>query len=390
MATLWGTPSTWGDLPYWNPDGPAVVSLTTTLAEALTASHQMIVRAQVFANATTTTPTATLQLTEGSVRVDSSSAVRRVLDATFVSDDGDTSTLTDLLSVNGREIQVWRGILYPNGREEVVSVGRFRIDTVEDDVAVPGAVKVTAPDHAARVVDDRFVTPRPATAGRPIAEEIVALIQESIPGVLVYYPGGTPAIPTGLVWEEDRWGAVSDLARSIGCVVYADATGAFRVEPEPTLSDPPTWTVSTGARGVVLGGTRRRTREAVYNLVRASSAPADGSTPVYAVAEDNDPSSPTWVGGSFGRVPRYYASPLLVTGGQCLSAARAILARALGARRELAVETIVNPALDAGDRLDVFLADGGLERHLVDSFNLPLTAGESSSIQTRSLGGESG
>lgn len=353
---------------------------------ALTGSHEVVVRARVYADATTTTPVAggeDLAVDAGSVRVDAGSGVRRVLSATIASPDGKSSTLRSLLTTSGREVGVERGIRYPNGRVDLVPVGRFRIDTVEDSLESPGAVDVTCPDHAARVLDDRFLSPRSGTVGIPIAEQIRRLIQGTIPGVSVYTPPTSPNVRAGVVWEEDRWEAVVALADSIGCVVYADPTGAFQVAPAKTLVDPPDWLIDSGARGVLLGGKRAATREAVYNSVRASSSPTDGSDPVYAIAEDTDVTSSTYVSGPFGRVPRFYDSPLLVTTAQCLTAAQAILARSIGVRSGLTLSSIVNPALDVGDRVDVFLPDGGLQRHVIASFTLPLDPESPMSIETR-------
>lgn len=359
-------------------------AVSSAFLEALRSSHEVTIRARLYADATTTTPTTELSVVDGSVRVDTGSGVRRSLSAKFASADGSTATLLALLTNTGQEIGVDRGIRFPNGRVEWAPLGRFRIDTVEDDLAERGAVSVTAPDHAARIIDDRFLAPRSASVGLTIGLQIERLLQESIPGVPVNYPASTPTIRNGVVWEESRWDAVVDLAASIGCVVYADPTGAFQVVPPKTMNDAADWLVDSGRTGVLLGGGRSSTREGVYNSVRASSSPTDGSAPVSAVAEDTDATSATYVSGPYGRVPRFYASPLLTTTAQAQSAAQSILARSLGKRGSLSLESIVNPALEGGDRLDVFLPDGGYQRHLVDAFEIPLSPSGSMTIQTRS------
>jgi hypothetical protein len=357
--------------------------VSSKFLSAIRSSHEVVTVARLYADATATTPLETLDVLDGSVRVDTRSGVRRVLTARFASPDGDTGSLLDLLTTTGREVGVWRGIRFPNGRTETAPLGRFRLDTVTDSISEPGAVEVRAPDHAARILDDRFTAPRSATAGIPVTEQIRRLLQESIPGVAVETPASSPDVPSGIVWEEDRWAAVTDLATSIGCVVYADPSGGFVVTPAKTLLDPPDWLIDSGATGVLLGGSRTRSREGVANSVRVSSQPTDGDFPVYAFAEDADPASPTYVGGPFGRVVTYYSSPLIGSESQAAQVARALLGRSVGARASLSVDSIVNPALEGGDRIDVFLPDGGLVQAIADSFEVPLGPESGMAVQTR-------
>jgi hypothetical protein len=141
--------------------------------------------------------------------------------------------------------------------------------------------------------------------------------------------------------------------------------------------------VNAGANGVLLDGERKTARGGVYNSVVATSSPTDGPAPVYGIAEDTSPTSPTRVTGPFGRVTRFYSSPLLRSNAQAASAAKAILSRSLGRRQALSLSTMVNPALESGDRIDVVLPDGSLQYHLADGFTVPLSPSAPMPIETR-------
>lgn len=353
--------------------------------DAIRASHTVAVHAAAYYGGAVVPGGEDLLVVEGAVRVDAKSKVRRAVEGLkVVSLDGDTATLRAILDPPGTEIRLSRGVAFPDGSTELAPLGRFRVGAVADDLTVPGAVSVTGPDKTAAVIDDRFLAPRAGDTTKTIPGQIAALIQESIPGVTVTdLSGVTTLVRDGVVWERERWDAIEELASSIGCVVYTNPDGAFVIEKETDPEAPADWTVTSGEVGILLGGSRSTTREGVYNVVVATSSPTDGSAPVYGKAEDTDPASPTRVSGPFGRVPRFYSSPLLTTDAQALSAAQAILARSIGRRGALDVETLVNPALDAGDRVDVTFPDGSTQKHIVDSFSVPLSPTGSMTLVTR-------
>ncbi len=353
--------------------------------DAIESSHTLEVLAVAYLDGSIVPGGEDLLVVEGSVRVDAKSKVRRAVESLkVVSTDGRTDTLRAILEAPGTEVQIYRGVRLPSGSKELAPIGRFVVDKVDDAIGLPGAVTVTAPDRAQRVIRDRFLTPRGGDTSKTIPGMIEALIQESIPGAVVQdLSGDATMVRSGVVWERERWDAIDELATSIGCVVYTDPAGDFVIAPEKTTADPADWTVSTGATGVLLDGTRSTVLEGVYNVVVATSAPTDGEAPVLGIAEDTNPLSPTRVDGPLGRVPRFYSSPLLATNAQALSAAQSILARALGLRGSLELSTLVNPALEAGDRVDVVFQDGSSQRHIVDSFAVPLTVGGSMTLSTR-------
>lgn len=365
-------------------------SVSDEFLAAIASSHTIEVKATAYLGADVVAGAEDLLVLDGSVRTDAKANSRRTLDGLkVVSADGKTSSIRALLDVPGTELQVWRGVRFPAGTTELAPVGRFRLGGMNDELTEPGVVTISAPDRMAHIVDDRFLTPRAATSGATIPAQIADLITETLPtATVVDLSGATDTVPDGIVWERERIDAVNSLAASIGCTVYADPLGQFVIAPIPSVNSAADWVIAAGSTSVLVGGTRTTTREGVYNVVVASSSPTDGSAPVFGIAEDSNPTSPTYVSGPFGRVPRFYSSPLLTTDTQAADTAASLLAQALGKRGTLAVSTLVNPALEVGDRIDVSLPDGSLQHHIVDGFTLPLTADGSMPITTRSTEGE--
>ncbi len=359
--------------------------VSQTFLDTIESSHTIAVKVTAYLGGAVVPGGEDLLVVEGSVRVDAKSKVRRQAEGLrFVTRDGLTSSLRAILEPPGTELQIWRGVTHPSGATELAPLGRFRVGEVSDSLAVPGTVTVTGADRASRVIADRFLAPRAGDTTKTIPAMITTLIQESIPGATVTnLSGSSTMVAAGVVWERERWDAIEDLANSIGCVVYADPMGAFVIEPQTSPTAPAEWTVRTGDTGVLLDGDRKTTQDGVYNAVVATSSPTDGTAPAYGYAEDTAATSPTRVSGPMGRVPRFYSSPLLATNAQALAAAQSILARSIGKRGSLDVTSLVNPALEAGDRVDVDLPDGSTQRHVVDSFAVPLSATGSMTLVTR-------
>lgn len=85
---------------------------------------------------------------------------------------------------------------------------------------------------------------------------------------------------------------------------------------------------------------------------------AEGFPPVQAVAMDEDPSSPTYAGtgpgtSPYGRVTRFFASPLISTEAQALSTAQTILGQHVGAGATYTLTRPFDPTIDAMDVVSV-------------------------------------
>lgn len=334
----------------------------------------------------------TVPFSEGHVGVTARNRVRRTLDLTA---HGSLYPLefTDLLSPYATVLQAWSGIGFGT-TEILVPVFTGKIENVDNRDQFGGGIDVRARDLMGDVNDARFETPRAAPTEYRIIDAIQALLTEAVPGTVVVVDAGIDSeslVPSGLMWDVDRGKAIDDLAQSIGAEVFAIPDGSgFRVRNVPTLYDTPQWTANEGPYGTLVSAGRSVSRDGVYNAVVTVVERANGDLPLRFVAEDTAVGSPTYVGGLFGRVPRFLRNPLVTSIPQAEAAGFALLARSIGATRTRTVTCVPNAAAEAGDVVTAVVA-GVTETHIADTFSLPLHAeGGAMTVGTRSTKPDSG
>jgi len=145
----------------------------------------------------------------------------------------------------------------------------------------------------------------------------------------------------------------------------------------------PVWAVEATEGGVYISGNRCMSSDGVYNGVLARGEnTADNVAPVSYLATDNDPNSPTYWSGPYGRRPMFYTSATLITTAACMNAARLKLAEAKAPNASGDFSSLPNPALEPGDVLRVAHEDGSRELHQVASFSVPLDLGGDFPIAT--------
>lgn len=347
---------------------------------ALRQGHAMTTRVEVWNGATQVL--ANLPIDAGAVTVDGTgSGVRRKLDVTVTPDVA--GLLFDVLAPVGTELVVYRGVRFVDRTVEWVPLGVFGIDSQSLSYGVDGALTLSCPDRWARVQRARFLTPT-TTSGSAISEAL-RLATEGVPTPSSSTVTSVVTSPVS-VWERDRDQAINDLAKSAGAEIFYDVQGALLARDVPRLTSVPVWRVDARTEGaVMLSGARTRDRSRTYNAVVVTAASTDGSAPFAPqIAYDNDPTSPTWVGGPFGQVPTFYSSPLITTAAQALAAAAAILSRTTALAAQLSLTAAVNPALEAGDTILAVFPDRHVEYHLLDTFAVPLDPQTSQPMTTRS------
>lgn len=356
-------------------------TVSSQFLESIRGAHEVSTRVDVYLNGALVL--GNLPFTDGDVQVNSGTGVRRTLNLSVPD-----ISLWDVLSPIGTELRVYRGVRFPGvAAPELVPLGIFVIDSQTLSLGPGGTISITAPDRWAKIQRAKFENPQSSVKGSQIVDEIARIALLALPGISVTATStSTATVVTSVVWDQDRDTAITGMAASIGAEVYFDWTGNLLIRDAPLLAAAVIpWRIDEGTTGVLLGGDRSRSREKTYNVVVVSAANVDGLAPFATqYVADTDPTSPTYIGGSMGRVPYFYSSPLISTTAQALAAGRTILNRAKGLEAQLNVEAAVNPALDRGDVFHAILPNGVVERHICDSFNVPLTEDGTQTITTRS------
>lgn len=294
----------------------------------------------------------------------------------------------------GQEITLEWGLTYTDGATDWVRLGVFRIDDVGGSLLGDSLVQVRGVSREALVADGRFWTAQ-TRSGASAQSLIAALIREAAgPSMEVVAAASIDRRVPATTFDEDRWGAVSDLAESIGAACYADPFGRFVISDLPTVSTAPVWRVAAGPGGVLVSAGASSSRTDVYNAVTVeSSNTASDVPPVNVTVTDTGPDSPTRYGyladGAWGKRVRFMSLPTITGVDQARQIAARNLARFAGAAQTLDVSAIPNPALEAGDVIEVVTDPsdpaGSVRRHVVDSLTIPLSPGGRFTMRTRDV-----
>lgn len=404
-------------------------TVSAQFQDAVRGSHAVATRVEVLRDGDVTHVIDTV--TDGAVTLDQAAATRGRLDCTIIDPDLVPDDPAAALAPYGNELRVYRGVLFPFGggaeevtdgggassgqswpitlwgtevesedpgptitivaipTEELVSLGIFRIDeTTVTDNPDGLEIRVTGMDRSVRMIDARFEQPITVAAGTNVATAIEQLAQDAWPAVETNLTATSLTTPL-LVGEEggDRWKFMQDLAASIGHSLYFDGDGILVSKPVASPNGDLAATFAEGDGGVLLTASRSWTRQGTYNRVIATGEnPGEGAVPARGVATDDNPASPTYYYGQYGKVPRFYASQFLATSAQAEDAAQALLNRELGTTQTVTFGVIVNPALEPDDLVTITRNRLGIdETHVIDSITIPLAADQSMSGRTRAV-----
>ncbi|PPS86417.1 DUF5047 domain-containing protein [Streptomyces sp. MH60] len=323
----------------------------------------------------------------GTVTVDRASKNRRKLSLTIPDPKLLPWGETDLLAPYGQQLVVSRGIRYTNGDEEWVPLGTFRIDAPSGDVHF-GPITVTGTSLESSIIDDKFQSPVTTGGLGGCVDAMTTLIRQTLPNAAVanLTAGNRNPVLAVAMWDagNDRWDAITQIARAMNAEIYVDALNRFVIADLPdVVNGPVAWDIAEGEGGTLISAARSVSRTGVYNAVVASGEnSASGAAPVSGFARDTDPTSPTRWGGPFGKVTKFISSALWITAGACQNAANFALYDAIAPNVETSLDTLPNPALEGNDIIRLSTA-GRKERFLVQSLSIPLTADGDFSITLR-------
>lgn len=328
-------------------------------------------------------PVATdLAVSDGNIRVDLEGQIRRSGNVT-IADLGFVPTLSKTLSPQGTEILIRKGVVYPNGTEELVPLGVFQLEITEWG-ELDRAPKLQVYDRAKSMSQSGLssIVSRSGYGAQAVVIEFLEWFYPNlapISNVSLFAPGLTDyVLPGGHTFEQgDYWSAIQELCRNMGGDLHFDVSG----QPRCTLIEPldsqrvPVETIDAGESGVLVDATHSYSREGVYNAVSVvGAAQEDGITPS-AVAYNLDGSSPLRYGGPFGKVIQSVSDTSLTTAAQCYTRARTELERYTGLSYSLDFSAIPNPALDVGDFVKFVYPDGTAEIHQLATLSIPLGKG---------------
>jgi hypothetical protein len=378
--------------------------ISERFAEALQRDHRIVAKAEIlegeqvvydFSNADTNNGI----LVDGSVSC-SRSAIQRTASCTIVDQSG---TLTprdvrDLLVPGGRQIRLWRGIMFndiqANGEPDIeyVPLGTFRF--TQTTVEFPKIQLESAYDRSWIISGEKTPFILSIANNTNIIDTITQLVQTAYFGVPMNLPITNEGV-NGMVFDAgaDPWEVCQTLAANVGQRLFFDPMGVLQMRPEPNETDPAVWSFDDlDDSNIGLPTVGRTWQGDGYNGVIVTASNSDLAAPLFAIAVDGDPNSPTQWGGPFGkRYAPFIKDETIASQAQAQLRANKELQANLGFLQSIKVPALPNPAFEVGDVVRVALARSDItddpiidEQYcIVDAFEVPLRASGTQTLTTR-------
>lgn len=282
-----------------------------------------------------------------------------------------------------------KGIRFLDRTTEYVTVATMRIQDIKSTMQ-DAYVDVTMSDDGQLVDDYPFIYPWSPTSGGS-ALTVVDAIKEAVEDALPVAPtwivdldAGIDAVDTadGLLYAAGtgRWAVITELAALIGAAVYADENGEWNIKQirEETVA---VTELFTGPAGVLVGASGSASRRDMYNGVAVEWGTTDVPGGIVLVTDD-DPSSPTYWLGDWGKRPKRTIKLPLTTDTDAITAATAELVKSKGLQSGLNLSASYNPLLVPNDVIGVKPTNKAREVHVIDSLTYNL-AGSIMTANTR-------
>ena len=386
---------------------------SSAFQDAIRLSGQRKTVVDLYYNHATTPLISGLPVVGGSLTVDSQSATRRSGSITIAQPDLIVDSVPLTLEPYGIELGIRMGVVYPDGKEELVPVGKFLVTNTnwpDDGGNIP---TLSFGDRSAWLSDVSTATGYVDYGGKSTMYSIIQLLKlspftnvnASLDAVVDATGVGNNElnlvidsslsdfrIPTGTPFEAPYWDDIQQLAASIGAEVFFDVDGVnVYLRRIPSIDDSVSNTdvdfiINKGVNGNLISASRSRSRDGAYNAVRITGvlpdSAADAATPPSVFVYDSNPSSRTWYFGPYGQRVYQMTSDTVSDNETLTTMAEAKLATLVGLSRSLSLTCIPDPSMDAGDIIRVDFLDGTSEYHMIKSISLDLSWQSAASIET--------
>jgi hypothetical protein len=349
----------------------------------LGAAHEHYLRVEVWSGDLSVQLESDLTIIDGDVSASLGSQVTRQLSMS-VAEGLYPVEVDDLMAPYGNRLRVFRGVAFNNEPSPYVWEifhGRIQEAQLQGD----GSVQIQASDRAQDVLDFGFESPERSNIGALVDTEVIRLISDALPDA----PFGIFDVPTYPVpaetWEQDRGGALDELAAAVGGYWWALGDGTFVLRRIPwTAPGAPAITLTDAPGGTILEALPGRSRSTVYNSQTATGERADGGTPVWSTRRNLNPASPTYSAGPFGLRTNHVYLQTPGTFGAVDYVARTRLQSSVALSENWRYSCVPDASVELGDVQRLLVRDPQRDVvQVVSGFRIPLGLGEMT-VQTRS------
>lgn len=226
------------------------------------------------------------------------------------------------------------------------------------------SITVHATDLSRAVSRNIWQQPFTVPGGLNYGDAVKLMIQDRLPSQTEFSIATTtrqtPLLVYGLTQGTDPWQDIQELAAAVGFEAFFDAKGVFVFRPVP---DPrygvPVWSFDDVENHSIVEAKRQLSDEQTFNDIVVIGQSSSSQNPVSAEAFDDDPSSPTYILGPYGRVSQRVTFSLITKQDQAQDAANATLYNSLGAAETVTIVVVPMPALEPGDVIAVTVPETG-------------------------------
>ena len=369
-----------------------------------------------------------VKIISGAVHVDRTAAIRSQADLT-IADPTLTPAQSVYLSPRGYELRIWRSIrlrprsAYWTGTDFLTGGGEYLtgspygpflttgatfddfgqdVDWVDawvslgffviqdaDTNGITLETKIQAEDRG-RMVEDASLTDAVVwTTAETLETRVNDMLINALPSIpFVTSFQGTTHVAANVTHERGSgpMTKVLEAAESVGYEAYWDSNGQFVWRPEPNLQTAnPVAYVVEGDDGVLVAASLRQSRKPAFNAAPVVGENADNTAEYFAMAVDNDPNSPSYYYGTFGKKPMpVHRDPQIDTQAKADAASTARLQANVGIARSIDFQMVPNPLIEPGDAVFISRPKLGVDEvALVDAQSIGLSVEDSMSAQCR-------
>jgi hypothetical protein len=366
-------------------------SSSAAFKAAVRTDHIVISKAEVWA---TDQKLREIDISDGSVSVDSGSAVRRTCEVTLITDRETTNLVPDndfdLLTPFGNELRLYRGVQYQDGTEEYVPLGVFVITQVAISDTNDGVtIKLEGEDRSIRISRAKWTEPYQMSSGS-LESSLTDLLKNRYPDVELAFPTTNVSVNKVVLGSEssnDPWKDAVEIAELVGYDLFFDQNGVVQMQQFPTLDGSVVVALfAEGSGTTVTGLDRTISTKETYNGVIYTIEGSDVATPIRVEVWDEDTTSPTYRFGIFGEVPVFVETSLLATENEAIRAATGLLNTYVGKQEVVTWKSLVDPSLDVQDVVYVKSDGAKIDRLvIIDSLDIPLKPEGSMSANARTV-----
>lgn len=325
-----------------------------------------------------------IPISEGSVNIDRSSAIRR--SGSFVVSKKNVDP--ELLEPWGTEVRIRSGVQYTDRTREMVPLGMFRVEDIFWKDGSDSDITVEFFDRGKALEDAGMLGDRDMS-GKTLLEAITKVV------INVWdHAGYTPSIsmdptlkntklPKGSVYSNSHLEMVTTLAEASTGEQYFDVNGNLIIGKIPSITptldiNDAVWVVDVGNGGVLIEATRKHSRSETFNAIAVygSTKKSTGDDRVMSVSYDLSSRNKAGYFSPFGKKSKRIENDALTTELQCHQVGEQQLKNVAGLAKTVEFTSLLNPALDVGDIIAFRFLDGTVEIHLVDTLSIPLNSGE--------------